>query len=197
MNVSLFFDPKVDLENLRRVLDTSGHTARVLAIRALTGKQLATLFDASADSDPLTLDYFAPPTDPLVEVVHHGKNSLPAFTHFQKRFCRPDGDGGEVLWGYNHNPRIEEVFVGPGYFVATAGEKGEVKIDYTQLPPRKPEAWPTIIPNSSRFGFLVWSGMQDYCRRVSEHVTIGRAYRGGKPFDAWFALCREDVTPAA
>jgi hypothetical protein len=197
MNVSLFFDPKVDLENLRRVLDTSGHTARVLAIRGMNAKQLATLFEACADSDPLTLDDFVPPGEAMTEVIHDGKNSLPAFTSFQKRFCRPDGDAGDVLWGYNHNPKFEEAAIGPGYFVASVHEKGEVKIDYTQLPPRRPEGWPAIIPNSSRLGFLVWSGMQDFCRRVSTHVTIGRAYKGGKPFDAWFALCRKDPAPAA
>lgn len=197
MNVSLFFDPKVDLENLRRVLDSSGHTARVHAIRAMTSRQLAALFDACADGEPLTLDHFAPSTDPLAEVIHHGKNSLPLFTNFQKRFCRPDDDGGDVLWGYNHNMKLEEVFIGPGYFVASTTDKGEVKIDYGQLPPRKSESWPDIVPNSSRFGFLVWSGMQDFCRKVSEHVTIGRAHRGGKPYDAWFALCREDPKPAA
>lgn len=197
MNVSLFFDPKVDLENFRRVLDTSGHTARLLAIHALDKKQLAALYDACADAEPLTLDYFVPPTDPLVEVIHHGKNSLPAFTHFQKRFCRPDGEESEVLWGYNHNAAFQQAATGPGYFVASAGEKNEVKIEYTKLPPRKPEGWPTILSNSARLGFLVWAGMTDYCRKVSEHVTIGRAYKNGKAMDAWFALCREDRAPAA
>lgn len=197
MNVSLFFDPKVDLENFQRVLDTSGHTARLLAIRALTPPQLSALFDACADSEALSLDYFVPATEPMHEVIHYGKNSLPAFTSFQKRFCRPDGDVEGVLWGYNHNPKFQEAAIGPGYFVAAPGEKGEVMIDYTQRPPRHPEAWPEIISNSSRLGFLVWAGMQDYCRRVSEHVTIGRAYKGGKPMDAWFALCRQDPPPAA
>lgn len=196
MNVSLFFDPKVDLENFRRVLDTSGHTARVLAIRALGRRELAALFEACADAEPLSLESFVPVTDPLVEVIHHGKNSLPAFSHFQKRFCRPDGETTDELWGYNHNPKFEERVIGPGYFVATAGEKGEVKIEYTRQPPRKPEAWPTIIPNNARLGFLVWAGMTDHCRKVSEHVTIGRAFKKGQPMDAWFALCREDRATA-
>lgn len=197
MNLSLFFDPGVDLENFRRVLDTSGHTARVLAIRGLKAPQLAALFDACADGEALTLDYFVPTSEPMVEVIHEGKNSLPAFTSFQKRFCRPDGDADGVLWGYNHNASFQEVATGPGYFVASALENGEVKIDYGQLPPRRPEGWPEIISNSSRLGFLVWAGMEDYCRKVSEHVTIGRAHRGGKPFDAWFALCRKDPAPTA
>lgn len=197
MNVSLFFDPKVDLENLRRVLDSSGHTARVLAIRALNPKQLAALFDACADSDPLTLDDFVPTAEALSEVIHEGKNSLPAFTSFQKRFCRPDGEAGEVLWGYNHNPKFEEIAIGPGYFVASVHEKGEVKIDYGQLPTGRVATWPEIIPNNSRLGSLVWGGMQDFCRRVSTHVTIGRAYRGGRPYDAWFALCRKDPPATA
>jgi hypothetical protein len=33
--------------------------------------------------------------------------------------------------------------------------------------------------------------MVDRLRRVSEHVTIGRAYKS-KPMSAWFTLVRED-----
>jgi hypothetical protein len=33
--------------------------------------------------------------------------------------------------------------------------------------------------------------MVDTLRRVSEHVTIGSAARGGKDLGSWFVLCRE------
>ena len=29
-------------------------------------------------------------------------------------------------------------------------------------------------------------------RRVSQHVSIGAAYKGEKPLDHYFTLCRED-----
>jgi hypothetical protein len=31
---------------------------------------------------------------------------------------------------------------------------------------------------------------RDFMRGVSQHVTIGRATREGKPMDNWFVLCR-------
>ena len=34
--------------------------------------------------------------------------------------------------------------------------------------------------------------MIDYLRKVSDHVSIGRAVKGGKAMDNWFLLCRED-----
>ena len=52
---------------------------------------------------------------------------------------------------------------------------------------------PDIVPNEARLGRFVYAGMKDYMRRVSEHVSIGRAYKGGKPMNAWFVLCREDA----
>ena len=85
---------------------------------------------------------------------------------------------------------------GPGYFVAhgVEGEKeapSDYVIDYTRIPPKKPESWPEILPNEARLGRFVYAGMKDYMRRVSEHVSIGRAYKRG-PMNAWFVLCRED-----
>jgi hypothetical protein len=38
----------------------------------------------------------------------------------------------------------------------------------------------------------VYAGMKDYMRRVSEHVSIGRAYKHEKPMNAWFVLVREE-----
>jgi hypothetical protein len=129
------------------------------------------------------------------EVVHHGKNSLPAFTTFAKVFVRPDDPEAvkTELWGYNRNPAFIETAVGPGYFVAHAHEvDGEMLVSYLRVPPRKPDGWPEIVPNSSRFSRFVYYKMEDVLRGVSSHVSIGRATRGGKDMDAWFVLCRED-----
>ena len=38
--------------------------------------------------------------------------------------------------------------------------------------------------------YHVYGGTQDVLRGVSEHVAVGRAFKGGKPMDNWFVLCR-------
>ncbi|MBK6529870.1 MAG: hypothetical protein IPF99_09770 [Deltaproteobacteria bacterium] len=192
MFLQTFFEPKLDLDRLRAMLDTCGPWARANAVHTLTPAQMKVLFEA-CEGEALTLDAMVPTGEPLVEVIHHGKNTLPMFSHFQKRFCRPDGeDSPDQLWGYNHNGGLVTAVTGPGYFVATLTEKGEVLIDYAKVPPRKPAGWPTIMGPTARAGSLVWAGMTDVLRRVTDHVTIGTAYMNGKPRGQYFALCRED-----
>jgi hypothetical protein len=121
------------------------------------------------------------------EVIHRGRNTLPAFNHFEKRFCRPSAEARE-LWGYNEQSM--KWAVGPGYFVTREGDAGEVVIDYYETPPRKPEGWPEIISNKARLGRFVYHEMKDFMRGLSAHVSIGRAARRGSMMDAWFVLCR-------
>lgn len=193
MYLTTFFEPKLDLDRLRAMLDTCGNWSRIHAVRALSKAQMKTLFEASADAGPLSLDFMVPTGEALTEVIHHGKNSLPVFSHFQKRFCRPDGeDAPDQLWGYNHNGDVQMAVTGPGYYVSSLTEKGEVLVDYAKVPPRKPASWPTIMGPTARAGSLVWEGMTDVLRKVSEHVTIGAAYKNGKPMEQYFVLCRED-----
>ena len=64
-------------------------------------------------------------------------------------------------------------------------------IDYTMIPTAKPDAWPAIQPNEKGVSRFVYAGMHDYMRKVSTHVTIGRAYRHGKISNNYFMLCRE------
>lgn len=201
MNLDVLLEKDIEFPRLAEVLDGLGHIGRLDTIRHWNGRVQARLFEAAKGKKPLTLDDFVPPNlDPLVEVIHHGKNSLPAFTHFQKRFCKPKAPegGGEApkeLWGYNEG--VTRPFTGPGYFVVHAPEgradaEGEIDVDYRKTPPAKPESWPTILSNKARLGIFVWAGMIDVMRGISSHVTIGRAIRGGKYVDAWFVLCRED-----
>jgi len=83
---------------------------------------------------------------------------------------------------------------GPGYFVTRPADDadGEIDIDYCLLPTQKVESWPEIVPQESRLGRFVYSGMVDRLRRVSSHVTIGRAIIKGKATHNYFLLCRED-----
>lgn len=143
----------------------------------------------------VALDDIVPPDRSALEPVrHYGRNTLPAFTLFEKRFCRPLAiTEDDVLWGYNEG-RTRPV-VGPGYFIcrATDGDsRGEAVVDYTRVPPSKPAEWPTVRPNEWGLQRFVYAGMLDFLRRVSEHVTIGRAYRRDRETNNFFVLCREE-----
>jgi hypothetical protein len=178
----------VDVSRLASYLDRLDGERRVAEVRALARDEQARLFEAAAGVRPVTLEDFVPKAvPPLQSVVHYGRNSLPLFRLFEKRFCRPDRDGGE-LWGYNEQPW--KAVTGPGYFVARQASDEEVVIDYCEVPPRKPAEWPRILPNSARLSRFIYHRTRDFMRGVSQHVTIGRATREGKAMDNWFVLCR-------
>lgn len=186
--------PTIDMNAVQSYLDGLDNETRLAEVTSLGRKEQARLFDAAEGFRPVTLEHFVPSGEaPMREVVHHGRNSLPAFKRFAKVFCRPDAPANGEVWGYNRNPSFIETTVGPGYFVAHPHDKdGEVLIDYLRTPPRKPDAWPEILPNSARLSRFVYYGTQDVMRGVSEHVSIGRATKRGKDMSAWFVLCRED-----
>jgi len=184
-----------DTAGIATYLDGLTHTARVDQVRSLGRRTQARLYDAAAGVRTLTLEDIVPADVPdMTAVTHLGKNTLPVLTHFAKVFARPDGENTNELWGYNSSGDFVGTVVGPGYFVLHDNDvKGELLVDYLQLPPRAPAGWPAILPNSARLSRVVYYGMQDVLRGVSTHVTIGRATKGGKNMNAWFALCREDI----
>jgi hypothetical protein len=59
------------------------------------------------------------------------------------------------------------------------------------VPPAHPSSWPDVRPNDRGASFVVYRNMVDYLRRVSQHVLIGSATRGGKELGSYFLLCRE------
>ncbi len=197
MDVNVLLEPKVDMERLAEVLDGMGHEGRVHAINQWNFEKQAELFEA-AKGHKLDLDFLVPPSvGNLVEVIHEGHNSLPlpGFTHFQKRFVRlPDG----TVAGYNQQVKLAEIFTGPGYFVCKLGEgdhDGEVGVDYTKLPSDKAPSWPAITGHRFPIGTAAFGGaMVDWLRKVSTHVSIGRAFKYGRWIDAYFALVRKDVS---
>ena len=82
---------------------------------------------------------------------------------------------------------------GPGYFVVQeAGTEGEdlLFIDYRSVPEGDVASWPARAHNNSGIAKLVYGGMQDYMRRVSDRVSVGRAFVGTKDRKASFALVR-------
>ncbi len=184
-------DP-LDLAALAAALDGLDDQTRVPLVRSWDKKVQRKLWDACA-GQATTLDDFVPPgTEPGVEVIHAGRNSLPLFTTFEKRFTRP-ADRDDALYGYNEG--VTKSFIGPGYYVAHVfDERGEVGVDYLQVPPKDapmPAGWPKVKPNESGLQTLVYAGMVDYMRKVSSHVTIGRAYKKGtEELPHTFLLCR-------
>jgi hypothetical protein len=171
-------------------LDGLTPAARHEAITALSGPRLqGRLYAAVAGATPVTLADFVPAdAAPLREVIFHGKNSLPAFTLFQKRFCRTPRRADE-LWGYNH--QTLGWLTGPGYFVVHEDRARGAAIDYREVPPDHPPSWPAVKPNDVGFSRFVYRDMVDYMRRVAKDVFIGRAHRGGKELGNYFVLSRD------
>lgn len=185
----LLATPATGLATLAKELDAMDHARRLALCRAMSGRDQAKLFEAAEGFRPVGLADFVPATTPaLVEVIHHGTNSLPVFSTFQKRFCRPSASGSTQLWGYNQQSLMP--LTGPGFYVVDAIGK-EIVIDYTRLPTEKPAAWPEIRDNARGLSRLVYATMKDTMRGVSEHVSIGRAAKKGKWLDNWFVLCRD------
>ncbi|HEY3593697.1 MAG TPA: hypothetical protein VGL13_07480 [Polyangiaceae bacterium] len=180
--------PSVDRGAIAHLLDEVGDEGRLNTVMDLGKRELAALYEACADNEPLTLADLVPEeTPPMTEVVHEGKNSLTLFNRFQKRFCRAAAKADEL---YGYNEQTMKVLTGPGYFVAHARAEGGVLVDYRRLPDDRPRQWPPIISNHARLGRFVYAGMVDVLRRVSRGVSIGRAFRGDRPMDAWFVLVR-------
>jgi hypothetical protein len=181
----------LDLSGLAAFLDGLSHEERAAAVRSMKGRHQAQLWEAS-EGRGTSMDDFVSDAAPGEEVINIGKNSLPAFSVFEKRFTRHT-DEPDVLYGYNEGST--RPLIGPGFFVAEYfDDRGEVGINYFKVPPSAdglPADWPGIRRNERGLQRFVYAKMIDYMRKVSHHVTIGRAYRKGtKPMNAYFLLCR-------
>lgn len=181
-------------ERVAALLDGMAPEERVAAIRGIGRADQRRLFRAVEGQARVGLTDLVPPATPEGGTVRHfGRNTLPLFTDFEKRFSRPPGRDPQApgeLWGYNHQ-RLAAL-TGPGYFVAKEDPaRGEVWIDYREVPPEAPPGWPPVRTNERGVGRLVYGSMVDSLRRVSEHVTIGSAAAHGRELGSWFLLCRE------
>ena len=190
--VELLQDNRTTIQDIEQYLDGLDGETRVAESRAVGPAEQRRLWRL-ARGRKVTLDDIVPADrGPLESVRHYGRNTLPLFRIFEKRFCRPSDGQIEMLWGYNEG--VARAAVGPGYFVTrlTEGDsRGDVVIDYYQVPSEKPDAWPSIVSNDGFPSKLVYGQMHDYLRRVSRHVTIGRAYKKDRETPNCFTLCRE------
>jgi len=188
-------EPEPDPAAIGSLLDGADHASRVAATRQLGRAEQRALYDAVEGTLPLSLADLVPPSvSDWTEVRHHGKNTLPAFTHFEKRFCRPRGEDAAkptALYGFNF--QTMSPITGPGYFVAVEdAQRAEVLVDYRRVPDEHPPGWPATRSNERGLSRFVYGFMVDTLRRVSEHVTIGSAARKGRDMGSWFVLVRED-----
>lgn len=201
----LIAHPSTAIAEIARHLDGLDAAARTAEATELSRSSQRMLYEKAAQAAPIDFGHFVDGAGARVEVVHEGKNTLPLpgpFTRFQKRFCRPDGDRTR-LFGYNEGPSRR--VVGPGYFVAieTRGRphweaRGAIVVDYYQVPDAPVvEGWPEVIGNDRRLQRFVYHQTRDFMRRVSEHVSIGAAFKRERPLDHYFVLVRSGVHPAS
>lgn len=196
----LISDPNTTIDAIGRYLDGLSADERLAETRTLSRNDQRTLYERASSAEPITLEHFVPQgIGPRIAVHHDGRNTLPlpaSMKLFQKRFCRPE-DGSSRLFGYNQSPFLSTV--GPGFFVvvSTKGnaeweKRGAVVIDYFQVPDGPVvDGWPKVIPNSKGLQYFVYNGTRDFMRLVSQHVSIGTAYKGEKALDHYFILCRD------
>ena len=196
--VELVSDPTVGIDAIGAHLDALDPTERATQAAALDRAHQRLLYDKAAHAPAIELADFVGDAPPEREVIHDGMNTLPLpspFRRFQKRFCRLAGDATRVF-GYNEG--ISRRAIGPGYFVAvpTAGRpawtsRGAVVIDYYRVPDGPvPAGWPRVVENRHGLQRFVYHHTRDFMRRVSRHVSVGAAYKGERPLDHYFVLCR-------
>jgi hypothetical protein len=197
----LIDDEHAGVGDIGGYLDGLDGEARWREVGALTRSRQRRLYEKAAHARPIDLAHFVGDAGEREEVIHEGLNTLPLpprLRRFQKRFCRAPGNGqGPRLFGYNEGPTRR--VVGPGFFVAVPTEgrphwtaRGPVVVDYFQVPDGPVAAgWPEVVPNEYRLQRFVYAGTRDFMRKVSKHVSIGAAFKGERPLDHYFVLCRK------
>ncbi len=191
---SLVRDPACRAALIADRLDGLPAPLRTAVVRGLSRRGQRVLFEKVRGFASVELCELVPPERADLETVRHlGRNTLPAFTLFEKRFCRLPGmsrEAPEALAGFNF--QALSGLTGPGYFTAVADpEHSEVLVDYRLLPATRPADWPEIRSNETGLARFVYGFMVDRLRRVSRDVTIGRASRNGRELGSYFVLSRE------
>jgi hypothetical protein len=177
------------------LLDALSVGDRIAVVRSLSGRKLQrALWDAVATNPRVAVAELIPEGYPCMKpVVFHGKNSLPAFTEFQKICFRPrPSQLGHVLWGYNETSI--KGLIGPGYYVVhdTPDDRlGGSAFDYREIPGERLPSWPELRTNDVGLSRFIYNGTVDFMRRVARDVFIGSATRQGRELGSYFVLARE------
>ncbi|MBM4358196.1 MAG: hypothetical protein FJ096_08795 [Deltaproteobacteria bacterium] len=177
-------------ERIASYMEALSPSERVAQTQSLHGKEVAKLYAACAGGGTPTFEDIVPVAlgDDRT-VIFEGRNSLPMFTGFQKRFARM----GKDIVGYNH--QTMSFITGPGVFLvreahASSDVPEELYFDYTGIPERIPSGFPAFKRNDSGLSNLVYANMKDYMRTVCTGVMVGAAYKQGKAENAFFVLAR-------
>jgi hypothetical protein len=198
----LIDDERAGIEAIGAYLDGLDDEARRREASGLGRARQRMLYEKAAHAAPIDLAHFVGDARAREEVIHDGVNTLPLpgpLRRFQKRFCRPERDGGGRLFGYNEGPA--RAAIGPGCFVAvpTAGRpawaaRGAIVVDYFQVPDGAvADGWPRVVENRRGLQRFVYHETRDFMRRVSRHVSIGAAFRRERPLDHYFVLVRRSA----
>ena len=192
---SLTRDPSVTSRGVASLLNRLSLAEAITAVRSLSGRRVqAVLWRLAAENPAVSVADLVPRDHPPMRpVVFHGKNSLPAFTHFEKICCRPPSSThANVLWGYNETP-IRRL-IGPGYYVVqdmADNPFGGAAFDYRSLPATRPPGWPPIRANSVGLSRFIYNDTVDYVRRLGDDVFIGSATRKQRELGNFFILVRQ------
>jgi hypothetical protein len=188
-------DSNPSAEEIEAYLNALAYPERLAQVQAVTGGNVGRLYDAVAKAPPVTLEEVVPASTKTYEpIIWEGRNSLPLFSSFQKRFMRIEGG---LIIGYNHQTMA--FFTGPGYFVTKeangqAPRPTELYFDYTERPPLDATGragWPTFKPNERGLSRAVYAHMHDYMRHVARGVIIGQAFKLGVDQKQFFSLTRD------
>jgi hypothetical protein len=180
-----------DRPAIHAFLDGLAPDERVAQALSLRGKEVGALYRAVVGGRTLAVEDFVPASvADDTTIIFEGRNSLPLFSRFQKRFARLAS--GQVV-GYNHQTMAP--VTGPGFFVVKppaddADVPGELYFDYTAQPNGVPSGWPAYKANESGLSRLVYANMKDYMREVAPLVYVGEAFKLGKSQKQFFILAR-------
>lgn len=186
-------------EELSSFSDALEPEERATQVRALSRRSIPRLFQLAQPPEghacQAQVDLLVPrEVPPGHSVDWSGKNSLPAFSRFSKRFTR----SSEPSMVIGMNAQWSSFATGPGYFLAAvyAEHPEELLFDYTRTPQSAPPGWPAVHGNESGIGALVYGHMIDHVRPVGRHVLVGAAFTtSGKPRNIYFALARGVTLP--
>lgn len=162
----------IGADELHEALDALDDEGRIVFTRSLNKGRQERLWELVEGHMPGRTGLLVPDDiAPGATVIFEGRNSMPMFNLFQKRFTRPEES--DEIWGYNHQAMAW--FTGPGYFVVDEDpDRGVLVFDYDRLPERALDGWPALRPNTGFPPAVVYGNMYDEVRPVSGHILIGK-----------------------
>src|SRR5262245_51828269 len=118
MSFLLLIDAAASFSELSAASDALSMDERLLLLAQISRRQLRELYALASLKSPThenPLELLVPAKDEAVD--WHGRNNLPLFRRFVKRFTRTTDS--QTLVGHNQNAPWVNALIGPGYFCAT------------------------------------------------------------------------------